>query len=123
MRVLGDKKHGELHGRVFGVIPGHQLRLRFGEVEGESVGLREDGDPEKEEGECEREREPEPEPLLLPDHLVQRHVADEKEDGKEAEPQCDLVGYHLRTRPQSPEQCVLVGARPPRHHDPVDAER
>ena len=39
--VFGHEEHGELHRAVFGVVAGHQFGLRFRQVEGNAVGLRE----------------------------------------------------------------------------------
>src|SRR5437660_1312397 len=39
MHVLGQVEHGELDPAVLRVIPGHQLRLGLGEVEGRTVDL------------------------------------------------------------------------------------
>ena len=62
--VLGDHEERELHRAVFGVIAGHQLRFRLGQVERQPVRLGEAGDQEDEERQ--EERQDEPEPLLLP---------------------------------------------------------
>src|SRR5208283_4304901 len=38
--IFGDKKHGELHRAVLGVISRYKFRLGFRQIEGSAVGLR-----------------------------------------------------------------------------------
>ena len=52
-----------------------------------------------------------------------RHRAGVEEDRDERQPHRDLVGDHLRRRPQPAEQRVGRAARPAGEHDAVDADR
>src|SRR6185295_11312132 len=49
--VLGEEEGAEVHRRVLGVIPGHELRFRLRQVERQPVRLREGRDEEDEEAE------------------------------------------------------------------------
>ena len=57
-RVFGEHEEGELHRRVLGVIAGHQLRLRFRQIERRAVVLRVHRHEEDERGDELREEIP-----------------------------------------------------------------
>jgi hypothetical protein len=69
VRVFRKEQEGEAHPSVFGVIPGHQLRLGFRDIERRPVDFGERGDevdqrPQEQEREF-LEQEPVPEPAGL----------------------------------------------------------
>src|SRR5262249_12602680 len=120
-QVLADEEHPELHARIFRVIPGHQLALRFRQVEGQPVRLGDTGDEENPQPEKLRDTKPHA-PLRL-DDLAQVERAGEHHYTHQRQTHEDFVAQHLRRRPQAAQQRVLVVRSPPGQYYAVSPHR
>ncbi len=140
VRVLAQEERRELHGRVFGVIPGDQFRFGFRQVKRRAVRLRQHGDHVNQRRDQAQREELEDVPggkrdavmgqcradlvkALLLDDLLQAQAAGQQHDRDNRQAHAQFIGNHLRRRPQAAEQRILVVGRPARQHDAIDRQR
>ena len=110
-----EHEEGELHRRVLGVIPGHELRLRFRQIERRAVVLRVHGHEEDEAADQLREEIPDVHLLVADDlHEIERAADHQHADDREAERH--LVRDHLRRASAGApiSEYLLFEAQPPR---------
>src|SRR5512143_2109260 len=120
-QVFPDIEHAELHAGVLRMVAGHELVLRFGQVERQAPDLGRPGD--EEDGEPGALRHGEPKALLGQDDLAQVEGAGDHDHAHEREAHEHLVAHHLGGRPQPAEERVFVVRRPGAEDDAVDRER
>ena len=97
--------------------------LSFGDIERRPVGLSQAGNHENDEQGQQRQPEPVKQATLLSQHYfpqVQRTRQDENPN--ECEAHGNLVGNHLRTRPEGAEKSILGVRGPARDNQAVNTD-
>jgi len=119
--VLRLEEQGEAHGAVLGVEAGHQLRLRFRQVERQPVRLGERGDQEDEEADELGDHGPHM-LLLVGHHVRQIERADRDHRRQHRQGERQLVADHLRRGADRAHQGEFVVRAVAGEHKRVDAQ-
>ena len=102
-RIFGEHEKRELHRRVLSVISGHELRLRFRQIEWRAVVLRVHRHEKDERGDDLREEIPDTHFLIL-DDLHEPERSAEHQHADDRQPERHFIRHHLRGRSQSAHQ-------------------
>ena len=127
LNELGDHKEAHLHGAVFGVVAGHQLRLRLRQVERDPLVLGDRGREKQKRREGLHEHAPlrqhaQHHARLLTHDRAQVDGAVHENQAHDGEGHDQLVRNHLRAGPQSTQERELVARAPAGQHGADDRE-
>src|SRR5690606_37583948 len=120
VNIFRQHEEGKAKPAVFHVITGHQLRLRFRQVEGGPVQFGNRSD--QEDDETEKLRHDKPNVLLGSDDFPQGEGADAQDHADPRHHQGNLVTDHLGGGAHSPQEGVLVVGGPAADKNPDDGD-
>ena len=126
--VLRQEENGEAHPAILHVEAGDQLGLGLGNVEGETVALRQGAGEIDQEGHDLGEHVPtrqnaQPATPLGVHQAPHAHGAGEHHRAEHGQDQRHFVAHGLRRRAHGPQDGVLVVGRPARHDDSHHRQR